>query len=140
MHHLNLEKSIKAFADFLKKDNELLQAFQEKEVLKRAPSKEVLIDSYTNAYHLFKKDEAACKALPKETKENLIQQVRNLEALTQENFRLIRRTLGAHEFYLKTLTRLTCERVSPQVEGYSALGRHKGRRTPLPAMSLSQYT
>ena len=140
MHHLNLEKSIQDLSLFLREDNDLLKGFHEKEVLKRSPRKEHLMKEYSKTYEAFKKDEAACKALSKDIKKTLIQKVQDLENLSQENFQLVGKVLGAHKFYLATMTRLTCEKVSPKVEGYSALGRYKGRTSPLPALSFNQCT
>lgn len=140
MHHLNLEKSILDFSTFLEEDNAYLRAFQEQKVLERAPRKESLIEAYTKAFEAFRGNDPACRALPEEIKTDLRQKVQKLQGLTEENCRLLKRLMGAHQFYLKTLTRLTCEKVSPQVEGYGALGRYKGRRMPLPAFSVSQET
>lgn len=140
MKHLELSNSIEALSQFLVEDNRLLEEFQENKVLERVPQKEALIEAYTNAYEAFKSDKTTVQTLPHEIKKSLIEAVQALEKVTHKNHALIGRVLWAHEYYLKTLTRLTREKITPKVEGYSALGRYKGRPSSLPALSLNHCT
>mgnify|MGYP003109757560 CR=1 FL=1 len=140
MTHHDLEKNIIKIAHFLKEDNILLEKFKEQEVLDRIPEKNELMAAYTESYHRFRENLEMARNLSKEIKQKLIYDLQELERLSQKNHDLVKRFLGAHEFYVKTITRVTRDTIAPKVEGYSALGRYSEKASSLPAMSINQCT